>query len=1007
MLCLHVVLFLLGLLAFSRADTLVQLHVNRPYNDVNEKFVSFAVRPEDMYDALDGKNRKAVTSMAALLGDAYVKFIGDFYFATNAPTRLRNPTKIIWKGFNRWTRAVNWTMIIPVPYAPDEWDSMHTLKILNTSYMVGITDCIWQLGTDFGTSRAKDYVQELSTLKLMTDTFSPYVDSWQVMGADISAGSSAEETRKYVDMSKDLNAAFGWTQPANMLPTTSLGSYIYDSDPALRTLQQQRVPLWLTLPEERSAAQSISKRLMGDETTDALRWAQTLGDVASGGFDVIFKRMSLEDFERPNFSYYVTALFKKVMGSRVFPARPLNVLAPSNKLYTHCANAVSGGLAFMVVNTEEQPTTITVKSLSRLSSSDIWEYVLTAQDGRVRLNNQKLSLNYTLRPLVKPKDASKTLQLITPSMSVGFWVLPSVNLEHCQYTEIEADDANAEASSESRRSSGYSSADRLLQRLIEETAVSRGSLQSTINRNRRFVLDNPETAAPGSLLGKLLQPFNVPQEKAATGTGSAVKRQVTDKVKSKSQSVRPYEAMTWLRQVIEQSRDVAQLQRQRHRRSRRSPSEYSGPYFYNRHGKKTALTKKITEIRKPERKIKPLFDLAEFDEEEFFKKMGEQPEPPPYSRLPEGDVHLKHIESPDGEESEMQPDSEQVSFIKKRRPAVRRQMKIVQRSQEDSVEEEPEVPKEQERSKLRLLPTEFFEALPAPVSKHGKRLNLGATLNSLLFPEPFSSKGSISKSQSKLESDADPDSEPDVDPVKGDGNKKRSAKEDHVASDFLQAQRELGKHFLSHINEHEQGLPLGDENGREQSHEADSLESDLKPRAPIKQLQSNDHEEDFFGAKKMERAPVPAPKRLTKKISDESITSWWDMPALRRRRALPFSYSGEALGSNAIDKDDRMEFLPLGRNMFYEYKVDLSTEMPSKKSTESEVMKINSKRTPTTTCQKVTLSDKIVTTVKSKVSKFMSIISRHMNEWYNTLAKHLETDVGKSSSSSSGGENAI
>lgn len=108
--------------------------------------------------------------------------------------------------------AVNWTMIIPVPYAPDEWDSMHTLKILNTSYMVGITDCIWQLGTDFGTSRAKDYVRELNTLKLMTDTFAPYVDSWGVMGADISAGSSVEETRKYVDMSKDVNAAFGWTQ---------------------------------------------------------------------------------------------------------------------------------------------------------------------------------------------------------------------------------------------------------------------------------------------------------------------------------------------------------------------------------------------------------------------------------------------------------------------------------------------------------------------------------------------------------------------------------------------------------------------------------------------------------------------------------------------------------------------------------------------------------------------------------------------------------------------------
>lgn len=101
---LRVAVVLLGLAVVCWADTLVQLNVNRPYNDVNEKFVSFAVRPEDLYDALDGKNRKAVTNLANLLGNAHVKFIGDFYFASNAPTRLRNPTKIIWKGFNRWTR---------------------------------------------------------------------------------------------------------------------------------------------------------------------------------------------------------------------------------------------------------------------------------------------------------------------------------------------------------------------------------------------------------------------------------------------------------------------------------------------------------------------------------------------------------------------------------------------------------------------------------------------------------------------------------------------------------------------------------------------------------------------------------------------------------------------------------------------------------------------------------------------------------------------------------------
>ncbi|XP_016948360.1 uncharacterized protein LOC108023410 [Drosophila biarmipes] len=949
----HLSVVLLGLAVVCWADTLVQLHVNRPYNDVNEKFVSFAVRPEDLYDALDGKNRKAVTNLANLLGDSHIKFVGDFYFASNAPTKLRNPTKIIWKGFNRWTRAVNWTMIIPVPYAPDEWDSMHTLKILNTSYMVGITDCIWQLGTDFGTSRAKDYIQELRTLKLMTDTFKPYVDDWQVMGADISAGSSPDETKRYVEMSKDLNTAFGWTQPANMLPKMSLGNYIYESDPALRTLQQQRIPLWLTLPEERS-----SQRLVGDETTDALRWAQTLGDAATIGFDVVFKRMTLADFERPNFSLYVTALFKKVMGSRVFPARPLNAFFPTSKLYTHCANAVSGGLAFMVVNTEEQPTTITVKSSKHLASTEIWQYVITGLDQRVQLNNVRLHLNTTLRPLIKPIDPTKPLQLIAPSMSVSFWVLPDVNLEHCQFTAVEADDSSGESTSskEKRRSSRYSSADRLLQRLIEETAVARGSVQSSINRNRRFVIDKEDT--PESLLDRLLEHFrdDIPP-----------KREVGD---DKEKSVKPHKALAWLYQVLEQTRDMDK------KRSKRSTSSYSGPFFYNRQGKKTALTKKITEIRKPERKKKPLFDFDEFDEEKFFKRIGEKSEETPtYTRLPEGDVHLKHIESVDGEENEQEAEPE---VPRKRRTKSRKELKIIQKAAEKEDEQEQEPEPTEGRAKLRLLPTEFFEALPAPKLPPTKQLNLGATLNSLLFPEPFSRKATMAQGAA-IKSKPIEEPEEDVDPVPT--ARRRHSRIGHVANDFLQAQKELGKHFLSHINEHEHEFSLGDEGARE-----GSLESENSGKKSLNQ--------DLFGTKKS--APS-LHQKLPQQTADEGITSWWDLPAMRRRRAVPLTNSLDELPSNAIDKADRDEMLPLGRYTFYEYKVDQSPEKDAsqpKEEKESKIMKISSKSQATGKDRSLSkLSESLVSTVKSKVSRFINIISNHMNEWYNTLTKHLDAET--------------
>lgn len=49
--------------------------------------------------------RKTITRMASMLSHSHVKFVGDYYFAAKTEgIRLRNPTKIVWKGFNKWTK---------------------------------------------------------------------------------------------------------------------------------------------------------------------------------------------------------------------------------------------------------------------------------------------------------------------------------------------------------------------------------------------------------------------------------------------------------------------------------------------------------------------------------------------------------------------------------------------------------------------------------------------------------------------------------------------------------------------------------------------------------------------------------------------------------------------------------------------------------------------------------------------------------------------------------------
>jgi len=118
---------------------------------------------------------------------------------------------------------------------------------------------------------------------------------------------------------------------------------------------------------------------------------------------------------------------------------------------------------------------------------------------------------------------------------------------------------------------------------------------------------------------------------------------------------------------------------------------------------------------------------------------------------------------------------------------------------------------------------------------------------------------------------------------------------------------------------------------------------------------------------------------------------------MRRRRAVPLTNSLDELPSNAIDKADRDEMLPLGRYTFYEYKVDQSPEKDvsqPKEEKESKIMKISSKTQSSGKDRSLTkLSESLVTTVKSKVSRFINIISNHMNEWYNTLTKHLDSET--------------
>ncbi|KAI8130575.1 hypothetical protein FF38_06183 [Lucilia cuprina] len=949
---LRSIFFYAGLLLFAHyaiADVIVQLNINRPIYDVSDKFISFSIKPEDLYKALDGSNRKTITRMASMLSHSHVKFVGDFYFASKTEgIRLRNPTKIVWKGFNKWTKAVNWSMIIPVPYKPDNWDAMQALKILNTSHMVGIDEAIWQLGTDFGTSRAADYASELKTFNLMVESFRQTVTNWQTMGADISAGSSPDETKRYVELSRDLNVAYGWIQSGDMF--SSVGSAISDRDPALKVLFKSNVPVWLSLPKKK-----VLSTHLDDEVLDGLSWAQTMGDAANVGFESIFKTLSLDDLEKPKYGFYVTALFKKIMGSRVYPARPLGVYGRNNKLYTHCANMVSGGLAFMVVNKQELPLQIAIRSMNRLQDSEVWQYALTMSNGHVMLNNKKLSVNSTLIPEIRRKHTKSMLQLKTPGMSVSFWVLPNANLEHCQFTEVETPIVPAEETNQKIKR--YSSTDRLLKELIKESAKPPLSpLASLISRHRRSV-DNEDRFKRFVLEG------NRDEVKPLTNFAENIVQEMKSPLKRDIFSPdRRISALNWLGNIFKEpfSLDLPLL-----KRNARQSDTYTGPFFMTRDGKKTAFTKKITEIRKPEKKVNKLPpEDQEFDEEKFFKNVGVQPEPD-YVRVPEGDVFLSKIASLDGDETEEELKIE----TKKSNKAKTKTKEIVS-----------------EMKPLRLLPTEFFEALPAnPIQPVANKLNIGSALNSLLFSDPFGKKyGKSNKNAFAKNFDLKEDPitteivEPeihkdlDIDTETNDGD------------DFEQAQIDITQKALKKKVSQEEVVESKEK-------DVDDLldAGEEKTLEKTKPLYSNNL--NLFG----DSSKGEAEEELnadTKSVQTDSSTKskfdeipWWDLSNTRLKRSLDTRYPADSWRNNMISKDEDPitaadEMSPI-RLRHFEHKVEEVVRSTNNKNNKNDDDNDDDG----------SIGKRIVKTFKEQVTKLVDIFSQHVSEWYNTLTKQLDS----------------
>ncbi|XP_036317552.1 uncharacterized protein LOC118732528, partial [Rhagoletis pomonella] len=335
-----------------------------------------------------------------------------------------------------------------------------------------------------------------------------------------------------------------------------------------------------------------------------------------------------------------------------------------------------------------------------------------------------------------------------------------------------------------------------------------------------------------------------------------------------------------------------------------------------------------------------------------FKKMGQQSEPD-LPRVPEGDVHLKHIATVDGEEVE---DSIERGKRKLEVEKVQRKNRKETRN---------------EMKPLRLLPTEFYEALPTPIDDQMKRTK-GNNWNALLFPEPFSKKET--KTNTLDEASVSKDADADVEKV----GATQFQTGGQLAEDFLLAQEELARSFL-HENE---------EKGKGKEHTNDKIietnaESEDEMLEKIKSLRTKyidylaENLENYFNERGAEGD-------IDAQIGEPTTEApWWNLSSLRKRRsprALRNRLSEDDWISNMITKDEDLE--PLGSTtpeqlMGYERKA------PRRLQTDEEKHKGK--------------SNAYLRTMKNKVGRLVEIVTQHVNEWYNTITKPVGDTNGADS----------
>ncbi|XP_013165264.1 PREDICTED: heparanase [Papilio xuthus] len=421
----------------------VQIDTEQHVNLIDAKFLSFTVDPKYLFGASDKYNNKHCFCMASSLTPAYLRIAGpstshitftnstiSIQDRTNEPLSMSHKQ---WGKFVHWAKKTGFDLVLALnnemKTASGMWDTNSALKTMTVNEKVKVGDIYWQLGYECANQSIEEYINDLETLRVMVETFSPAASaSWKVVAGDIAPclhPDSQSDFKDFVTLSNDmLDAIFlNGNSSAQQLEKMSE----MDRVQLLRVLSRSATPLWLT-----------EQVLWRGQLQRAADWVASLGYAARNGFSIHFRELLEEELHEPTLSFYMALIYKNLVGERVLN---VNMTVSQATLFAHCTSLrqqpVSGAITLYGANMDDEPARFSLKLSKREDGGDIMQFIFAHDsNGNIVVNGRAMYLEGDIRPVVKRVRPYKTLLINLPPKSFGFWVLANTKVEACIYKDV-------------------------------------------------------------------------------------------------------------------------------------------------------------------------------------------------------------------------------------------------------------------------------------------------------------------------------------------------------------------------------------------------------------------------------------------------------------------------------------------------------------------------------------------------------------------------------------------